>query len=161
MNPTNTHLNDAALERLAREVDLLAQSDSARDGLEARVFGATLPLLQQQPTLRLVGETTRVTVTRRRSLWSATPMRIAAGFALVATAALTYIAARPAPAPLDNNVRVIAASSNPGEEWAIVSSLFDDGTRAELDDIFAATSSLQSSINSMGLSDLLDDEGAM
>jgi hypothetical protein len=160
MTDHNPHLNDAALERLAREVDLLAQADSARDGLEGRIVAATLPLLQQQPTLRLVGETTRVTVTRRRTLWTATPMRIAAGVALAATAALTYLAARPAPAPFNDNVRVVTASSTPGEEWAIVSSLFDDGTRTELDDLSAATSGLESSINSMGLSDLLD-EGAM
>ena len=162
----HTHLNDAALESLAGEIDRLAFSDRGDVGLEARIYAATLPLLQQapaaQPTLRLVGEVgetvTSSRVTRRRKPWTLTPMRIAAGFALVATAALTWMATRPAVIqPVKTNV---LAASNPGEEWAILSTVFDDGTRTELDDLFDATTSLRSSINSMGVGELLE-EGEM
>lgn len=134
---------------------MLAAADGARPGLEDRVFAATLPLIQAQPqpTLRLVGDGP---APRRRVLWSWTPMRIAASFGLVATAVLTYMAARPVPTTPEPGVRMVAA----GEEWAIVSSIFDDGMSAELDAIFAATTSLESSIRSTGFSDLLE-EGAM
>jgi len=159
----NPHLNDRELQALAGEIDRLAFSDQAREGLELRIHAATLPLLQQsadsQPRLRLVGmsDSSPAVRARHRRLM---PMRIAAGFALFATVGLTWMATRqssPVPTPAGP---AFALTSNTTDEWAILSFVMDDTLSDEIDDLRSAASSLGTSIQGQGLSDVLE-EGAM
>src|SRR4051794_30679967 len=91
---------DPQLALLAAEIEKLALSDLPRDGrLEDRIYVATLPVLQgaagaaTKPRLTRVGASAQH---HHRRFRVGTPMRIAAGFALVATGLLAWVAGRPA-----------------------------------------------------------------
>src|SRR5882724_11263659 len=118
----NNPMLDADLSRLAGEIDRLALEDLPGRGLEDRVFAATLPVLQKAaadakgaPELVLVG--TAVTVRRRVSVGLHTGMRLAAGFAILVTTGVVWLANRPA-GSVDNR-----PATSQADDWAMVSSL--------------------------------------
>ena len=153
----HTHLNDHDLQALAGEIDRLAFSDRGPAGIEERVYNATLPVLQSakgaQPTLRIAG----TPAVRRTAVLARThtSIRIAAGFALLATGVMTWMAARPG-TPATTHI----ATASIADDWAILSSVLDDQSSRELEDILSATSTLDDSINSIGSGDQIE-EGVM
>jgi hypothetical protein len=153
------HLNDRDLTALAAEIDRLAFQDRGDAELEARIFAATLPMLQsagqvrtQQP-LKLVGSgPVRVAVVERRE--SRVGMKIAAGFAIAATAALAWMGTH-RPSRAVQGPHSIASIQRPAvtpsvDEWAIASAVFDDGLNDEIDNLAKATSTLRSDLDTIG-----------
>ncbi|HYE63143.1 MAG TPA: hypothetical protein VD997_14205 [Phycisphaerales bacterium] len=149
----NPHLNDRELLALASEIDRLAFEDRGDAGLESRVFAASLPVLQNasRPPLRLVGtETVTTTVTYTRS--RRTALRIAAGFAIAATAALTWLGThRASPtAPAGTELMAAAPSAPSVDDWTIASVVFDDDFGDELDLLSNKASDLRSEFETIG-----------
>jgi hypothetical protein len=153
-NLTNPLL-DADLARLAVEIDKLALEDLPRPGLEDRVFAATMPVLQRAasesagaPSLRLVGTKADA---RRVTARLNTGTRLAAAFALLVTVGAVWLANRGPVA-----VRPI---TNPSDDWAAVTNLFDDGSAKEIEEIAIDTAGLDDRIQNV--EDLMLEEGAM
>jgi|GEM_PF-3383778 len=153
------HLNDRELTALAAEIDRLAFQDRGDAGLESRIFAATLPMLQnagqaraQQP-LKLVGSgPVRVGVAERRE--SRVGMKIAAGFAIAATAALAWMGTH-RPSSVVQGPQIAAFNQKPAmaasvDEWAIASAVLDDGLNDEIDNLAKATSTLRSDLDTIG-----------
>jgi hypothetical protein len=148
---------DPQLTHLAAEIDKLSLNDQPSAGFEERLYSATLPVLQgavttaDAPRLVLVG--TGVEVRRRLSLNA--PMRLAASIALLATVGAVWLANRP-------TVSALTTGGNQAvDDWAMVSSLFEDGSVKALEEIASDTSSLDDRIRSLSEGDLGVEEGSM
>jgi hypothetical protein len=144
---------DAHLASLATQIESAALTDLPA-GLEARIFDATLPELQKAavaqtaaPRLVLVGGQAE---RHHKRVGLSTPMRIAASVALLATAAATWLANKPA---------TLAASSAQADDWAAMSTIFDDGSATQLDELAADTAGLDARMN-LG-DDVILEEGSM
>jgi hypothetical protein len=155
----NPHMNNPELQALGAEIDRLAFLDRGDAGLEARIFAATLPALQSAaqarttPPLRLVSTgTARVTVVTRETRVG---MRIAAGFAIAATAALAWMGTHRPSTHVTQGTQMAARIPAPVteasvDEWAIASAVLDDGVNDEIDDLARATSTLRSTLDTIG-----------
>lgn len=157
----NPHLNDRDLMALAGEIDRLAFEDRGDAALEGRIYAATLPVLQNasRPALRLVGTgSTPVVVEGRGS--TRTALRIAAGFAIAATAGLTWLATHrtaPSATPGSQVAAVTPVNHSTVDDWTIASAVLEDELNDELSILSTKASALRSDLDSIGTGDAYEE----
>jgi hypothetical protein len=159
----NPHLNDRELGRLAAEVDRLAMQDRGDAGLETRIFAASLPVLQGArartgtPAMRLVGDVPAVVV---RPGASRLAVRIAAGFAVAATAGIAWLGTHRPGGPVTHSPILATATpavSTADDEWAIASSILDDDLADQLSTLSTKASVLRDDLDSIGTGDSYEE----
>lgn len=132
---------------IALSLDALAEADrrAAGDDFEDRVFDATHAALRRRLQHPATRSADRVPGLRRRTVWL-TPMRMAALFALCATAIVAYMGANLRPATTTGQT-VTASLESDIDAWFTALDTFDVGVEDDIDALSRETASLSDTLD--------------
>lgn len=146
------------LEALSRRLDALAEGDarSAPAGLEDRVFAASRGGLNAG-RLTLVGDPAELRRTARvgGSWWSATPMRLAAGLALMTVAGVAaLLTIRPPVSPVGVTPHVAADLDAVRLDLALDVAMGDEKVTKEIDHLYSEVERLSRTLEGEPVEDV-------